>query len=155
MNEQIKLLKAEIYDSSDAIATAYEKLNEVSQQDYDEDTCILIAYHLHVIYGLFENLFTRIAANFGNHIDDSTQWHALLLKRMSLEIPDVRPAVISQNTYLMLDELRRFRHLFRNAYVLTFDPDKLRLVVRDAVRLETSYPEDIALFQTFLDSLAG
>ena len=102
-----------------------------------------------------ENLFTRIAANFGNHIDDSTQWHALLLKRMSVEIPDVRPAVISQNTYLMLDELRRFRHLFRNAYVLTFDADKLRLVVRDAVRLETSYPDDIALFQTFLDSLAG
>ena len=51
MNEQIKLLKAEIFDSSDAIATAYAKLNEVSQQDYDEDTCILIAYHLHVIYG--------------------------------------------------------------------------------------------------------
>lgn len=154
MSEQIKLLQAEIGDNVAAISAAYAKLHNVNQQAYDEDTCILIAYHLHVVYGLFENLFTRIAANFGNHIDDSTQWHTLLLKRMSLEIPDIRPAVISQNTYLMLDELRRFRHMFRNAYVLKFDPDRLRLVVRDALRLEMLYPDDIALFQTFLDSFA-
>ncbi|MBE2220807.1 MAG: hypothetical protein IAF02_04670 [Anaerolineae bacterium] len=154
MNEQINLLKAEIYDSLEAIAAAYSKLNEISQQEYDEDTCILIAYHLHVIYGLFENIFTRIAANFGNHLDDSTQWHTLLLKRMSMEIPNTRPAVISQNTYLVLDELRRFRHLFRNAYVLKFDPDRIRLIVRDAFRLETLYPDDVALFQRFLDLIA-
>lgn len=154
MSEQIKLLQAEIEDSVAAISAAYVKLHDVNQQTYDEDTCILIAYHLHVIYGLFENLFTRIAANFGNHIDDSAQWRTLLLKRMSLEIPDIRPAVISQNTYLMLDELRRFRHMFRNAYVLKFDPDRLRLVVRDALRLELLYADDIMSFQTFLDSLA-
>lgn len=153
MSEQIKVLKAEIRDSVDAISTTYAKLHEVNHQTYDEDTCILIAYHLHVIYGLFENLFTRIAANFGNHIDDSTQWHTLLLKRMSLDIPDIRLAVISQETYIMLDELRRFRHMFRNAYVLKFDPDRLRLVVRDALRLETLYPPDILSFQNFLDSL--
>ena len=153
MNEKINLLQAEIQDSLSAITAAYGKLHASSQKDFDEDTCVLIAYHLHVIYGLFENLFTRIAANFGNHIDDSTQWHTLLLKRMSLNVPDVRAAVIRQETYLMLDELRRFRHLFRNAYVLNFNPDKLRLVVKDARHLEELYPPDIETFQRFLDSL--
>lgn len=153
MNGKISLLQAEIQDNLNTIAATYDKLHENSQKEFDEDTCVLIAYHLHVIYGLFENLFIRIAANFGNHIEDSTQWHALLLKRMSLNVPDVRPAVICQETYLMLDELRRFRHLFRNAYVLKFNPDKLRLVVKDARHLEELYPTDMAAFQRFLDSL--
>jgi hypothetical protein len=152
MNAQINLLQAEIQDNLESIAAAYHKLHEISKGEFDEDVCILAAYHLHVIYGLFENLFTRIAANFGNHVDDSTQWHTLLLRRMTLNVPGIRPSVIGQETFRLLDELRRFRHLFRNAYILKFDPDKLRLIVEDAFSLESLYPTEIAAFQKFLDS---
>ena len=153
MNEQIRLLQAEIRENLDAIADTYTRLQTISHREIDEETAILLAYHLHVIYGLFENMFTRIAANFGNHVEDSAQWHALLLKRMTLDIPEVRPRVIQEETFLCLDELRRFRHLFRNAYLLRFDPQRLQLLLQDAWKLQETYPQDLNSFLQFLESL--
>lgn len=153
MNEPLRLLQAEIRDDMQTLAAAYQKLQQLSQRPLDQETAILVAYYLHVIYGLFENLFTRIAANFGNHVDNSTQWHTLLLKRMTLEIAEIRPPVISQEMFGYLDELRRFRHLFRNAYVLHFDLDRLRLVLRDAWQLQKIYQTELNAFLDFLNSL--
>lgn len=151
MNEQIRLLQAEINNDLEMIADAYHNLRPYTQRELDEDTCILISYHIHVIYGLFENMFTRIAVTFGNQIEDSTRWHMILLKRMTLDIPEVRPPVISDESYRYLDELRRFRHLFRNAYLLRFDSERLQLVLRDAQKLEQIYPADIEKFLNFIN----
>ncbi len=155
MNESIRLLQAEIRQDLHTIADAYQQLHALAQRPLDNDTLILIAYHLHVTYGLFENVFTRIARNFGNQVDDTTQWHTLLLKRMTLDIPEIRPPVISEAAFRHLDEMRRFRHLFRNAYVLHFDLDRLMLLWRDAQNLEKIYPQDFEQFLRFLDTLAG
>lgn len=76
--------------------------------------CIVAGYYLHVIYGLFEGMLRRITLVFGNHVQDESRWHAQLLRRMTLNVPEVRPAPISDELYRFLDELRRFRHLFRN-----------------------------------------
>jgi hypothetical protein len=146
MNEPIRLLQAEIRQDLETIAAAYQQLHTLGQQPLDNNTLILVAYYLHVIYGLFENIFIRIATNFGNHIEDTAQWHNLLLKRMTLDIAEVRPPVISQEAYLCLDELRRFRHLFRNAYVLQFDPDRLSLVWRDAKSWKISMQTNLSAF---------
>ena len=153
MNEALRLLEAEIRHDLQAVANAYRQLHAYDQRDINNETLILLAYHLHVIYGLFENMLVRIAANFANQIDHAAQWHALLLKRMTLDIPRVRPPVISEKTHHSLDELRRFRHLFRNAYVLQFDPDRLSLVLRAAEKLEHTYQDDFDHFLRFLDSL--
>jgi hypothetical protein len=153
MNEPIRLLQAEIRQDLETIAAAYQQLHVFDERPLDNNTLILVAYHLHVIYGLFENILVRIAANFGNHIEDTSQWHTLLLKRMMLDIAEVRPPVISHEAYHCLDELRRFRHLFRNAYVLHFDPDRLSLIWRDAQKLEQIYLAEFDRFLHFLDSL--
>ncbi len=151
MNTPSRLLQAEINNDLEMITDAYNRLRPFAQREMDEDTCILISYHLHVIYGLFENMFTRISLTFGNQIEDSPRWHTILLKRMTLDIPEVRPPVIRDESYRYLDELRRFRHLFRNAYLLRFDAERLLLVLRDAQKLEQSYPADIKKFLTFLN----
>lgn len=154
MNETIRLLQAEIRSDLQAIEEAYTALHRVSGGELDEETGILTAYHLHVIYGLFENLLTRIASVFGNRIEDQAKWHAQLLHRMTLDVEDVRPAVISPDLYHHLNELRRFRHVFRNAYFLTFDPERLRLILRDAIRLEERYEGEFEMFLDALDQMA-
>lgn len=153
MNEQIRLLQAEVRDDLQAIKDAYAALNEASQRKLDNDTAIIVSYYLHVIYGLFENLFTRIATLFGNRISDQAQWHSQLLRRMTLEVEGVRPRVINDEAYRHLDELRRFRHLFRNAYLLRFDLDRLALVLRDAQQLEQLYERELETFLNVLDDL--
>ena len=113
-----------------------------------------IAYYLHVLYGLFESLFEQIAGTFGNHLADKSQWHFQLLRRMALDISSIRPAVISQESFVCLNELRGFRHLFRNAYLLQFDPDRLNIVLKYASELRLSYSSDLKKFLDFLEQLA-
>jgi hypothetical protein len=153
MHEPIKVLQAELKDDMNAIAEAFSVLHEITQQSLDDKSGIVASYYLHVIYGLIENMLVRIALLFENQIDDQSQWHSQLLQRMTLEISDIRPPVISKNTYAHLNELRRFRHLFRNAYLLRFDPVRLKLVLKDAEQVEKLFQNDIEKFQAFLDSL--
>jgi hypothetical protein len=155
MKEEIRLLQADIRDALRAIAEAYRTLHSVNKNLVQEEATIAAAYYLNVLYGLFENLFTRIASAFGNQIQDTTQWHTQLLRRMTLDVEEVRPHVISAETYHCLDELRRFRHVFRNAYVLSFDPTRLALILENAQRLETLYQAEINTFLAFLDELAA
>jgi hypothetical protein len=153
MSEKIWLLKASIQESIHKIEEAYLSLGRVELANLDADRSIIVSYYLHVIYGHFENLFTRIASAFENQIEDKSQWHSELLWRMTINIQGIRPAVISKESQLYLDELRRFRHLFRNAYLLRFDPDRLALVLRDARHLEARYQSELADFIAFLDVL--
>ena len=76
----------------------------------------MLAFRLHSLYNAFDNVFQNIAAAYENTPDDATRWHAQLLQRMRLDLMPVRPAVIDKAAYDALDELRRFRHLFRYAY---------------------------------------
>ena len=154
MVEQIRLLQAEIKSSLDSIAEVYQQIDVLGAQATGSPQDIILGYYLHVLYGLFENLFVQIAERFGNHISDTTQWHTQLLKRMTLDIKSIRPPVISQEAYLSLNELRTFRHLFRNAYLLQFEPDRLNLVLREAIKLKAIYEAEIATFLDFLEQLA-
>ncbi|GAK61021.1 hypothetical protein U27_00919 [Candidatus Vecturithrix granuli] len=155
MREDIRILQAEIRADLQAIAEAYQALHSVLKDEEQRSQDIVIGYYLNVLYGLFENLFERIAAMFENQIHNKAQWHAQLLRRMTLDIQDIRPRAISAAAYQCLDELRRFRHVFRNAYVLSFDAVRLGLVLEKALELERLYQGEIEAFLSFLDELAG
>ncbi len=85
-----------------------------------------LGYTIHNLYSLLENYALRIAKTFENQIDEGT-WHRDLIKRMTLEIATVRPAVWNRHIAQHIDELRRFRHAFRHVYDSGLDPDKLML----------------------------
>lgn len=153
MNGAIRTLKAEILADMEAIAEIYRALDRYSDQLNTEEGRIVTAYYLQNLYNAFENIFRRIAKVFGNAISDEAGWHTDLLRRMRLEIPGVRPQLISETAYDCLDELRRFRHLFRSAYRLQVDPDRLSLVVKKARVLKKRYQAEIGSFLSFLDTL--
>jgi len=72
---------------------------------------------------------------------------------MRLDIMPVRPAVIDGEAYDALDELRRFRHVFRYAYDMNLDPQRLRLVLSKARQLKAIYRSQLEEFLEFLRSL--
>lgn len=154
MVEQIRLLQAEIRANLASIRQVYQEIDALGPQATGSQQDIVLGYYIHVLYGLFENLFVQIAEQFGNNIADTAQWHTQLLKRMTLDIKPIRPPVISQETYICLNELRSFRHLFRNAYLLQFDPERLNLVLREALTLESIYEAEMNAFLDFLEQLA-
>ncbi|MEN6326958.1 MAG: hypothetical protein ABFD18_12240, partial [Syntrophomonas sp.] len=88
----------------------------------DEICCRFIGSYLHDYYCGLEKIFTHIAKSFGESLPTGNQWHKELLDEMTLNIPGVRTAVLSKKTLSKVDELRGFRHVFRNAYGFSIDP---------------------------------
>ncbi|MBP7999764.1 MAG: hypothetical protein KA314_22340 [Chloroflexi bacterium] len=118
-----------------------------------EEQLIVLAYRLHNLYTAFENIFQRIAVTFENHVSDESRWHVQLLQRMALDLTPIRPAVIDTAISEQLDELRRFRHLFRSAYGIRLDSRHLQIVVDAALALQPLYLIALKRFLTFLESL--
>jgi len=110
---------------------------------------------LHNLYSAFENVFKNITTVFGNQIAEPETWHASLLKRMTLDIEGVRPKVIDEECFDALDELRRFRHIFRHAYTLELDWERMTLVLKKLdEKLRPHHLKDLNAFLTFLEELS-
>lgn len=66
---------------------------------------------------------------------------------MTQEIEAIRPRLFSHEAYDWLDELRRFRHVFRSAYSITLDADRLELALKKPRQLQSQYLTDIDEFK--------
>jgi len=91
------------------------------------DSC---AHHLSRCYNVIEQMGLRVAKAFENSLNDDKGWHTELIRRLSIRIPGVRPALFSEEIRQPLQEMRAFRHVFVHAYDLYVDPDKLALVLK-------------------------
>ena len=150
MNEKMLVLERNIQVDLDTIDRLYEALGSPDVGDEtSQDALIVTAYRLHAIYTALENIFRNIAHAFENHVGQES-WHRELLQRMRLDLTPIRPAVIDTETYEKLDELRRFRHVFRTMYGLNLDPLRLHVVLRRALELKPVYRAQIEGFLQFL-----
>lgn len=86
-----------------------------------------LGYTIHNVYCLMENSFLRIAKFYENSLEKES-WHRDLLWRMTLNIPGFRPALLNEETASLIDELRSFRHVFRNLYQTGIKPEKVMAV---------------------------
>ena len=108
-----------------------------------------MGYQLHNLYGAFEQLFEEVARFFENRVDDA-RYHADLLRRMQLDVRGVRPALLSEAVARDLDELRRFRHLFRHAYGTDLDSAKVGDLAARAADVRIALARDLERFLAVL-----
>ena len=110
------------------ISGQYEKNQEMSRRIADQRATEFdwasLGYTIHNFYNALENYFLRIAKFFENSLDTET-WHRDLVDRMALSIEGVRPALLPDEVRHELHELRSFRHVFRNIYDSTLDPERV------------------------------
>ncbi len=78
-------------------------------------------------YCAFEGLFKTIADFFENTIEEPARYRRELLRRMRLSIEGVRPALLAEGAFKLLDSLRAFRHFFGHAYSYKLDPKRSSL----------------------------
>jgi hypothetical protein len=143
--EGIAILKAELGAQVGEIEKIFVRLDERSKKR-GKAAAESIGYQLHNLYCAFEDLFELVAKTFENNIHDKGRYHLELLKRMSIAIEGVRPALLSGEVIVLLNNLRSFRHLFRHAYSYDLDEKKVRIVLADAVKLRAFYQKDISVF---------
>ena len=143
--ERIAILKAELEAQVGEIEKIYVRLDERSKKK-GKAAAESIGYQLHNLYCAFEDLFEIVAKTFENNIHEKGKYHLELLKRMTIAIEGVRPSLLSQEVFVLLDNLRSFRHFFRHAYSYDLDERKVRIVLLDAMKLREMYQKDLSAF---------
>jgi hypothetical protein len=145
-------LAAVIRNDSSAIDKMAGRLQAINQtMDPDSfNELAAAAYLLHNIYNALENSFEQISRSFENHVKDLAQWHKELLGKMFLEIPGIRPAVLSKELIGTLNDLRGFRHVFRHSYDFEIDPKKLQLTIDGFLKKRTALMNALSCFTDWL-----
>jgi len=156
MRERINILIAEIDNDLLAMRTIegrieelYKTLDKDNVKDKDKAA---LGYYLHNLYNAGEEILKRIALFFENIIPSDT-FHIDLLKRMTLEIEDVRPAVISKETYTILNELRKFRHIFRHSYDYELRFSRMDELWREYCEKKSNFLKDIERIKGVLKAI--
>lgn len=112
-----------------------------------------VALNLHGFYSGLEKIFEKIAATVDGSVPTAANWHQELLGQMSIELPEVRPAVISEELRELLEDYRGFRHVVRNVYTYHLSPEKMeRLITRVGFVLE-KLTHELTSFATFLQEV--
>ena len=118
----------------------------------DEISCRVIGSYLHDYYCGIEKIFIHVAKSFGEGLPIGNQWHKELLEQMSLNISGVRIPLLSKKTRGEIDELRGFRHVFRNAYGFNINPIKEQQLLAILARISTALKKDLRLFFQHMDN---
>ncbi|MEW6740744.1 MAG: hypothetical protein ACOYU2_00015 [Nitrospirota bacterium] len=98
---------------------------------------------LHDFYTGTENIFHAIASSIDKSIPSGMSWHTELLNQMTLDIPEVRTHVISEDTAKLLDEYLRFRHLFRKRYGFDLEWTNIKKLLKKMPAVYTALERDI------------
>jgi hypothetical protein len=113
-----------------------------------------VALNLHGFYSGLERLFELIATIVDGSRPLGENWHQTLLQQMAGEVPEVRPAVISETALTQLDEFRGFRHVVRNVYTYKFDPAKIEKLIVKAPQVFYRVRVELLAFADFLEHQA-
>lgn len=112
-----------------------------------------VALNLHGFYSGLERLFELIARHVDHALPSGETWHRDLLQQMAQDIAIVRPAVLSQDSALALDEFRRFRHLVRSVYTMSLVPEKMAGLMSTLPTLCSALRAELLAFADFLEAL--
>ncbi len=132
-------LAAEVESELASLAALDEELANAPQQD-DIYSLRARGSILHDFYNGVERVFVRIARELNGGVPRGDQWHRDLVDDMTLEISEVRPAVIDRSLAQALGEYLRFRHVFRNVYGGVLEAERM-------ASLEKRLPETLAAFR--------
>lgn len=141
--EECMLVKAKILRELDNISLLEKELNRyglfpkitattIGEFSFnDPAVCRIIGSILHDYYIAVENVFKSVAKRIDGSLITGEYWHKELLEQMTLDVPGIRPPLITQETFVLLDDLRGFRHVFRHVYGFSLASERIMELLKD------------------------
>jgi len=114
----------------------------------------VFALKVQQFYTATEDLMKQIAKGFENHIQDLSAFHKELLIRLNTEVPQIRPQVLSTNSFLFLDKVRAFRHFIRHAYDCELLEKELTTIQNQFKSHFEVLEKDFMQFRLFVEDLS-
>jgi hypothetical protein len=147
-------IRAELSELERVEARVARALNaaraDVDAQDLYLDS---VALNLHDVYSGLERLFRLVVETIDGDLPVGHDWHRALLQQVTMEIPDLRPLLVSRETADALAEYLGFRHVVRNVYAFRFDPARLERLAGRVPDVMAMCRADLERFLAFLDAL--
>jgi hypothetical protein len=147
---ELRVLRAQLLAERGRLKQVVSELSQLQASLGDRQPSVVelmaAGGFLHNVYNGVENCLSRLAHGIDESVPSGIESHRLLIDQMSVAIPSLRPAVLSQELAVRLDEYRRFRHAFRHMYF--FDLDWARLGP-----LVTAVPALVGDFERTIDDL--
>lgn len=109
---------------------------------------------VHDFYTAIEHLFEKIAPELNGGLPAGPFWQRELLENMTLDLPGLRPPVVTQETARELEELRRFRDRCRGLDSFELEWPRLRRFLRRVPATWSSVKMDLDGFESFLVAAA-
>jgi hypothetical protein len=130
-------------------------VNRAAKSPADQDYFIAAAaLDLHSFYAGIERLFELITADVERSQPGGAHWHRDLLAQMALDVPGIRPPVITAETQAALADYLEFRHVVRNVYTFNLRPHRVAELVDHLRKTFDLANHDLHHFAAFLDQLA-
>ncbi|HJO63411.1 MAG TPA: hypothetical protein QF571_11400 [Desulfobacterales bacterium] len=158
MEERLIVLIAELDAQWHQIEKLYlsivEKNKLLQKEMNNEDLTNSLAFKLHNLYSAYEDMFKLIVDFFENQIEHFSRYHTDLLKRMLIDIDGIRPKLLSEKSFTLLDELRGFRHVFRHAYSYVLEAERVIKLAEKSEILKEVFLKDFNDFKNNLRPFA-
>lgn len=142
----LEIIKKEV----DSIKRKLERLKKEKDPENIDSHIKAVAGSLHSIYTGYESILERIIRAIDGETPLGKDYHLKILRRAITELPNIRPSIISRNTFIILDELRTYRHKFRHIYLYMISPSRIVELANQAIKLHDFFILDIEKFIEFL-----
>lgn len=148
-------IRQELGELEKVLARVERAVTAARQSTEDQDLYVdSAALNLHDFYTGIERIFHHIAATIDDNVPSGQSWHRDLLQQMGLDLPQVRPRVLSTETISDLEEYLRFRHVVRNIYTFEFDMSQIERLTQNLRPSFDRARTELMAFAVFLERLA-
>lgn len=106
---------------------------------------------LHDLYTAIENMFKIVARYIDDSVPDQADWHLELLQQVAIPVTGIRPAFITAKTKDQVNELRGFRHIFRNIYGFNLASDRIEQLLNGTEEMTLSIKMDTKQFIQYFE----
>lgn len=143
-------LRQEISEDREAMSVRLAELDEAASRLDESPWASHAAVALHGWYTALEAALERVARTLDGDVPQGERWHRDLLSQVTVEVKGVRPAVLPRALLPELLELLGFRHFFRHAYGVAFEPEKLRAEIARVLRIASGVVDALDSLDEYL-----
>jgi hypothetical protein len=148
-------LQVEVQELARSVYRAQRAWQAATRAGADQDLYLdSAALNLHSFYSGVEKVCEVVALQLDGGLPKGEAWHRDLLAQMTLDVPGVRPPVLSLDSVQRLDEYRRFRHVVRNVYAERLDPPRIGELIEKLAPLWDRLDTELAGFAQFLEAVS-
>ena len=156
MTPAVQRLRAEIRFDREAFEQRLRELEDLPLDGMPTPAeTAQAAVALHHAYCAIESILVRVARQIEGSLPQGPEWHQALLHAAGLEIPGVRPALLSRESVEALRRLLGFRHFFRHGYAVPLDPAQLAALRQETRTLAPRLLNEIDELDSLLASIAA